>query len=177
MEHQPFESWLLDDLPLTSEQRRDLRQHTLACAECAALERANFRLRAASLAVPAPGFSQRFFARLATQRLVDQRRAVIGAVLLALAASAVLLYSLLPLIPYLTLSPAQLFVLWLNALISLSAAWHSVVTVSAVFGRLALQILPPHIWAAAFFSLGGLLLIWVAALRQDSKPVPLPEEA
>ncbi len=177
MEHQPFESWLLDDLPLTSEQRRNLRQHTLACAECAALERANFRLRASSMAVPARGFSQRFSARLAGQRRVEQRRAVIGAVFLALAALALLIYNLLPLLPYLVLSPTQIFVLWLNALISLSAAWHSAVTVSEVFGRLALQILPPRVWAAAFLSLGGLLIVWLAALRQDTKPIPLPEEA
>ena len=31
MNHQPFESWLLDDLPLASEQRRELDSHLRTC--------------------------------------------------------------------------------------------------------------------------------------------------
>ncbi|GAB4490540.1 MAG: hypothetical protein OHK0031_13890 [Anaerolineales bacterium] len=177
MEHQPFESWLLDDLPLTPEQRRDLRQHTLACARCAALETANFSLRAASMAAPAPGFAQRFALRLAAQRRLDRRRALIGGIFLALAASVILIYSLLPLLPYLTFSPIQIFVLWVNALISFSAAWHSAVTISEVFGRLALQLLPAKIWAAAFLSLGGLVALWTALFRPRAAQIPQPEEA
>lgn len=176
MEHQPFESWLLDDLPLTQEQQRNLRQHTLLCPKCAALERANFDLRAASMAAPAQGFAQRFATRLAAQRRIDRRRAAIGAVLLALAAAAVLIYSLLPLTPYLSLTPTQILLLWVNALISFSATWHSIVTVGQVFGRLALQLLPPQTWAAALLALSGLFAAWAALFRQRSQKISLPEE-
>jgi len=84
MVHQPYEAWLLDDDPLTSEQERDLRVHLRNCPHCAALARANLTLRAAAVVAPPGGFVLRFQERLAAQRQAQRRRSMIGVFLLIL---------------------------------------------------------------------------------------------
>ncbi|NCT21964.1 hypothetical protein GW781_12525 [bacterium] len=177
MEHQPFETWLLDDERLTPEQKRVLRLHTSVCAQCAALERSNYFLRAAPIATPAPGFTVRFQARLATQRHLEQRRATLGAVFLALAGMGALMYNLWPFLPYLSLSPAQLLMSWINIIVYVASVWQTLQTVSAVFARIFIQVIPTGVWMTVFLLFGGLGALWAATLRYSAKFTALPEEA
>jgi len=68
MRHQPFETWLLFDDPLTPDQARALDEHLRACETCQALGhswRSVASLFQASPDLePAPGFANRWKARL-----------------------------------------------------------------------------------------------------------------
>ncbi|NJC95446.1 MAG: hypothetical protein FIB03_03750 [Anaerolineae bacterium] len=79
MKHQPFEDWLLNEEPITPEQRRELDAHLRSCAYCAALVETGKALRSVRMASPADGFTARFQARLAEQKLVERRRRFWGA--------------------------------------------------------------------------------------------------
>jgi hypothetical protein len=78
MNHQPFEEWLLSKEPLAQGQEADLRQHLQECPSCANLTTAwqavAYEIKQTAQAAPAPGFSQRWQARLAEKHAQKQRR-------------------------------------------------------------------------------------------------------
>ena len=55
MNHQPFENWLLDEEPLTSQQQRDLQNHLRGCTSCSGIADSNLALHTTHMAVPAAG--------------------------------------------------------------------------------------------------------------------------
>ena len=65
MNHQPFETWLLDDKVLTAAEKRELNSHLRTCKTCSALAETGLALRSARAVSPAPGFALRFQHRLA----------------------------------------------------------------------------------------------------------------
>lgn len=104
MEHQPFETWILSPDRLDAQQESELQQHLLTCAECRRLQAgwqgARAELRAAHLAAPQPGFSQRFQSSLAARKAQQQMAArrtllflLVGAVTLMLAMGVFLLFN------------------------------------------------------------------------------------
>jgi hypothetical protein len=169
MEHQPYETWLLNDERLTAEQQRDLRRHTASCLQCAALARANLSLRAAPVARPASGFSQRFARRLAAERQIQRRRTVIGLLLLTLVSSGLIYWLISPLLPYLSLSPTQMFVTWVSALLYLSNTAQALGTLGGVFSRLAFGLVPPSLWVVFLVTALGSGALWVTLLRKTNK--------
>ena len=60
MNHQPFETWLLEDKLINPEQRRELHSHLRTCACCAALLETGKALSSAKMMSPALGFPSRF---------------------------------------------------------------------------------------------------------------------
>lgn len=78
MAHQPFETWIFAEEATTNEQARALEEHLESCAHCKALANAwadvRGSLHAPAMAMPAPGFSARWQARLAQSRERDRRR-------------------------------------------------------------------------------------------------------
>jgi len=78
MNHQPFEDWLLSKEPLAQEQEAGLRQHLEECPSCANLAAAwqavEHEIKQTAQATPAPGFSERWQARLVETRAQKQRR-------------------------------------------------------------------------------------------------------
>ena len=78
MNHQPFEEWLLSKEALTQEQEAALHQHLQDCLACthlaAAWQTVEHEIKQAPLAAPAPGFNQRWQARMAEKRARMQRR-------------------------------------------------------------------------------------------------------
>ncbi len=168
MEHRPYEDWLLNDERLTPEQQRDLRRHTANCPKCAALARATLSLRAAPLATPANGFALRFQSRLQAERKIQQKRATTGLVLLSFIGTGVLIWLIRPLFPYLSLSPAQLFVTWVSALIYISSALQALGTLGSVFGRVVLELVPVSALGGIFLLAGALSALWVLSLRKIS---------
>jgi hypothetical protein len=80
MNHQPFEDWLLSDEALDPEQETNLRQHLSGCPKCTDLSQAlqsveQEMVRAPQLS-PAPGFTERWQARLVEKRAQKQRSIV-----------------------------------------------------------------------------------------------------
>ena len=68
MNHRPFEDWLLEDQPLTSDQERDLQAHLRTCTSCSAIAESNFALHSTHMVRPAEGFAARFQLRLIENR-------------------------------------------------------------------------------------------------------------
>jgi hypothetical protein len=169
MEHRPYKDWLLNDEHLTPQQQRDLRRHTSACPECAALARANLSLRAAPVARPANGFALRFQRRLQAERQIQKKRTYIGLFLLSLISVGVMLWLITPLLPYLSLSPTQLFITWVSALVYLVAATQAIGAIGNLFSRIVLDLVPLSIWAILLVSGSGFSVLWVASLRKTAK--------
>jgi hypothetical protein len=169
MEHQPFEDWLLNDKHLMPEERRDLNRHIASCEPCASLARANLMLRAAPVARPSNGFALRFQHRLEAERKIQRRRAVIGVVLLTLMSIGLMVWLLTPLLPFFSLSPAQLFIHWVNALIYLSATAQAAGIVGEVIFRFVLGVLSPSVWLLLFATTIGLSALLAAPLRNQAK--------
>ena len=74
MNHRPFEDWLLNDMPITPEQKRELDMHVRNCAYCTALVETGMALRTVKKASPQTGFTVRFEARLGAQVVRSDQR-------------------------------------------------------------------------------------------------------
>ena len=77
MNHQPYESWILDETTLSLAEQRQMKDHLDSCAACRKLATgwiaARRSMRAAPPARPAPGFTGRFQARLAERRALQHQ--------------------------------------------------------------------------------------------------------
>ena len=79
MNHQPFETWIYNEERLEPEEQQKLNDHLQSCEDCRrlslALEGVRQTFSAAPSPAPAPGFTQRWQARLAGHKqMVQQRR-------------------------------------------------------------------------------------------------------
>ena len=68
MNHQPFEEWLLNDMPLDPDRKRELDLHIRSCAYCAALAETGMALHSVKMVSPANGFTARFQTRLGSTK-------------------------------------------------------------------------------------------------------------
>src|SRR5688572_27437288 len=82
MNHQPFETWLLDDKHLTTIEKRELDSHLRACKTCSALAQTGFALRSAKVVSPTAGFTLRFQEKLVLQKIAERRRKLWGLIVL-----------------------------------------------------------------------------------------------
>jgi len=164
MNHQPFEEWLLNDMPLTPEQKRQLDSHMRVCTYCAALVKTEKVMRAVRRVSPAPGFVTRFQVRLAAQKAADRRRRLIGGILFTLGGMLLLTLISLPYLATFFASPAE----WITALVqwgvylftTLQAATEAGVVILEVLG----ELLPPFAWMVLISALGGLSLLWSVSI-------------
>jgi hypothetical protein len=164
MNHQPFEEWLLNDTPLTAEQKRQLDSHVRNCTHCTALVRTEKVLRAARMASPAPGFVTRFQARLVVQKAADRRKRRIGSVLFTLGGLVFLAVISLPYLGAFIASPAQ----WITALVQWGVFLFTTLQATAQAGAVILAIvrdlLPPFAWMVLISAIGGLCLLWSVSI-------------
>jgi hypothetical protein len=164
MNHQPFEEWLLNDTPLTPEQKRQLDSHVRACAYCSALVKTEKVMRTVRMASPAPGFLTRFQTRLAAQKLADRRRRLIGSILFTLGGLTLLALISLPYLGTFFASPAQ----WITALVQWGLYVFTTLQATAQAGAVILKVitdfLPPFAWMVLISALGGLGLLWSVSI-------------
>jgi hypothetical protein len=114
MNHRPFEDWLLDDQPLTPEQKRDLQSHLRLCTSCSALAETNLALHTAHMASSLPGFTERFKTRLSHRRSEQKWRQVVGTLVLVLGGLGLLYWLAGPILQEVLNSPAE----WITTAIS-----------------------------------------------------------
>lgn len=168
MSHQPFEDWLLDDAPRSTDMERLLEQHLVSCARCRALVDAwaevEPKLRQAQAFTPRPGFRARWWARYWAEQVRRSHRQP-WTVLAGLCASGLPLAAVL-IVRGLTLlrSPAYLALTWMEGLAALVARLYWLMNVLGVI-RDAIQGANPAVVGvglAAALTLGGAL--WVASV-------------
>ena len=164
MNHQPFEDWLLNETPITLEQKRDLDLHTRSCAYCAALVETGMALRSVKMVSPAEGFTARFQTKLAERKLVDRRRKVWGAILFTLGGLGFLLWLASPSISRLLASPET----WIATLVewgiflitTLQAMGHA----GSVLLRVIPDFMPPFVWLVLVSAFAGIGLLWSVSI-------------
>lgn len=169
MNCQPYETWLLDDTPLTAEERRELNAHLRNCPRCAAIFETGFALRAARAVPPAPGFVLRFEKRLAAQKAAERRMRIWGVALLALAGVGAFGWFAAPYVYALLFAPAQ-------TLASLAASFALLVNflyvtaeALSVFAKIIPNLLPPYAWMVFASALAGFCLLWAVSLWRVSR--------
>jgi hypothetical protein len=94
MNHQPFESWILEDQKLSSEETASLRAHLDTCPQCLKTNNAwldvRYRIQHDPLVKPATGFTQRWQTGLEARRIKEEKR-ITRLVLLGLISAAFVL--------------------------------------------------------------------------------------
>jgi hypothetical protein len=169
MNHQPFENWLLDEEPLTSQQQRELQSHLRACTTCSGIAGSNLALHSTHMTTPAPGFTARFLPRLAAFRRQQLRRQAIGTIILVLVGVG-LLYALAgPAMLEAARSPAAWFGEVTSYAIQMLAIASVIAQVGGILLRHAPSILPPSTWPAMVLAGGVLTAFWIATMRRIAR--------
>jgi hypothetical protein len=169
MNHRPFEDWLLDDIPVTPEQKRDLDAHLRTCAHCAALAKTGMVLKSARKASPPAGFTMRFQARLAAQKLAERRRKFWGAIVFTLGGLALLVWLTFPYLATFFASPAT----WISALVEWGVFLVTTLQAMAQAGSVLLNVLPgflpPFAWMVVLSTFAGISLLWSVSIWRFSR--------
>ena len=167
MDHQLYESWLLDDERLTAGQERELRLHLQDCLECAALARSNRVLRAAPMSTPPTGFVLRFQERLAAERKAQRLRSILGVVLILIVGMGVVFLLGQTYLAYTSSSPAQLTATAITNLMLIGVAVRAMGQAGGAFA--AVTLIPPYVWALVFTLLVGVGVFWLFSSRRFTR--------
>ena len=166
MDHQHFEKKLLNDEQLTPEANRALRNHLPDCPICSALVEANLALKHVAMAVPAPGFANRFTARLAVQRKAQKRRYFFGGLILFLSGVGTLLWLVSPVLTAALSSPADILTTWVSFIVASLSFIQTFSEAGRVVLRVATGFISPTTWA---FSLSFLSILGMFVLSFSQK--------
>ncbi|MFN8380721.1 MAG: hypothetical protein U0V02_02205 [Anaerolineales bacterium] len=171
MNHQPFESWLLDDKYLNAAEKRELDSHLRDCRTCSALAETGLALRSAKVATPAAGFTLRFQQRLAAQKVAERRRRLWGLIVLIVSGVGLLSWFAAPLVYAFISSPVQ----WLTASIGYFLFVFTSIQAFSEILRILTRIVPsfvsPYALMVILSALAGLGLVWVVSIwRFARKP-------
>jgi hypothetical protein len=169
MDHRPFEDWLLDDQPLTPDQKRELNAHLRMCPSCSAIAEVDLALGSVRSLAPAGGFTGRFQVRLAARKLAIRRRNIWGFLVLTLSTLSVLLWLFWPILKELIQSPVNLVASWISSLVSFWAALQALMQAGAVLFKVAPGFIPVYIWMVILLAAGGWGLAWVASFIKITK--------
>ena len=175
MNHQPFETWLLDDKVLNPTEKRELTSHLRECKNCSALAETGLALRSARVVSPVPGFAMRFQNKLASQKLAEQRRRLWGLIVLIVSGVGLLGWLLAPVLISIATSPVEWLIsaagIFLFVFTSLQA-FGEIVTVMA---RMLPDFLPPYMWMVILSGLAGMGLLWAVSIwRFARRPQGVP---
>jgi anti-sigma factor RsiW len=164
MNHQPFESWLLDDNTITPEQKRGLDAHLRACPHCAALLETGRALKSVKMVSPASGFTARFQTRLAARKIADRRSRFWGTILFVAGGLSLLMWIAGPYLASFLASPAS----WLSALFEWGVFLISTLQAMVQAGSVLLHVVPgflsPFAWMILLSALAGLSLLWSVSI-------------
>ncbi len=169
MNHRPFEDWLLEDQPLTPEQKRELQSHLRTCEACAAIAESNLALHSVRMVSPATGFTERFQTRLAEQRKTARIRQIIGSLVLVIGGLGLISFLFGPLIQDAMSSPAA----WITTAVGYFLfVLTSIQTLSEV-GFILMRVIPTFISPLGWFVLlslfGGFGLLWTISITRFAR--------
>jgi hypothetical protein len=171
MNHQPYKNWIFAESDLSGEQLQELETHLDACNDCQQLHQqlklASAMLEAAPMAVPAPGFAQRWQASLVERRIAAQRQQA-RRLFLALAGAALLLLLLLALHILATSTPVQWMVAAFQSTFSLFSTWNNIQDFILELIDFIPPVVPIALWILFTGILSALTLIWIISLWRIS---------
>lgn len=170
MNHQPFETWLLDEKILSASEKRELNSHVRECKTCSALAETGLALRSARAVFPAPGFALRFQEKLAAQKMADRRRRLWGMILLIFSGAGTFAWFSAPVLYAFFSAPVE----WLTAAIGyflfLFTSLQAVSDLVGVLSRMLPGFIPPFAWMVLLSAMSGLGLVWVVSIWRFSRP-------
>ncbi len=171
MNHQPYESWILDETVLSLAEQRQMKEHLDSCAACRNLAAgwvaARRSMRAAPPARPAPGFTGRFQARLAERRALQHQLQARRFVVIITTASLLTLFALTAYLAF-TTSFATLLVNAFGLATRLVIQWNNVQLVIRSLWHALPPYIPVAIWVILSTGLGLLGLAWAVSLWRIS---------
>jgi hypothetical protein len=164
MNHQPFEDWLLNDMPITHEQKRELDLHIRSCSHCSALAETGLALRSVKKVAPQPGFANRFQVRLVQRKLVERRRRIWGAVLFTFGGLAMLMWILSPFLVSFISAPATWISVFVGWGVFIVTTLRALTEAGSVFLRIIPDLLSPLAWMVLFSAFAGVSLLWSVSI-------------
>ncbi|MCS7010439.1 MAG: hypothetical protein N2049_05470 [Anaerolineales bacterium] len=165
MNHQPFEDWLLEETPLSLQQRQALETHLHVCPSCRALAEVNRALRITHLVDPPPGFVHRFQIRLAAERRAYRRRSLLGWLLLTLSVMLILLGVIWPFLRGQISLPEVVSTFWVS-LVNLWVTLQVFVRLAQVFFQLIPDVLEVAIWLTLLLLVSLWGATWAVSFRK-----------
>jgi hypothetical protein len=164
MNHQPFDTWLLEEQLITPEQKRELQSHLKICKYCLALYETGVALHSKQMALPAPGFAARFKKRLAAQHVAERRHKFWGVIVLILGA-IVLLFGLAgSTLLSIVNSPAEWLMLGIGYLLFIVTSLQAFTEFGLVMLRVVPDFIPPLGWMVIVSAIAGLSLLWTISI-------------
>ena len=164
MNHRPFEDWLLNDMPITPEQKRELDMHLRTCAYCAALAETGIALKSVKKASPQAGFTARFQTRLAARKAAEQRRRYLGSILFTAGGFALLMWLAFPYLATFFSAPA----IWISVVVDWAVFIITTLQALGQAGSVLLQVVPdflsPFAWMILISALAGISLLWTISI-------------
>jgi hypothetical protein len=164
MNHQPFEDWLLNDMPITHEQKRDLDLHMRTCAYCSALIETGIALKSVKKVSPQAGFTTRFQARLAERKLAERRRKIWGAVLFTFGGLAMLLWLASPYLASFFSAPATWIAVLVEWVVFIITTFQALAQAGSVFLQIIPDFLSPFAWMVILSAVAGVSLLWSVSI-------------
>jgi hypothetical protein len=162
--HSPFEDWLLNDIPVTPAQKRELDLHLRSCDYCSALAATNRVLGSVRLVSPAPGFTQRFQVRLAERKLAERQRKFWGALLFSLGGILLLFLMAGPYLLSFLSSPASWISLIVGWLVFIGSTLFALLDATLVILSVITNFLPPFAWLVLLSMFAGMGLLWSVSI-------------
>lgn len=175
MNHQPFETWLLDDKVLNPTEKRELTSHLRECKNCSALAETGLALRSSHVVAPAPGFTMRFQQKLAVQKAAEQRRRLWGLIVLILSGVGLLGWFLAPVLISIATSPVEWLISAAGLLLFVFTSLQAFGEIVTVIARMLPDFLPPYMWMVILSGLAGMGLLWAVSIwRFARRPQGVP---
>jgi len=168
--HLLIEEWLLSTSSLTPEEHTLLQEHLKSCESCRQLSEAwqevEYRLKAAPMRSPEPGFTGRWQMRLAKDQLRRQRRQTIYVVALGGGVALALLVLLSVWTWPLLQNPFPYLMVWTYKLTTSFYFFSGFGRALGTVARTLFGLVPGTLWVALLVALGSLGVIWIVAFRK-----------
>lgn len=169
MNHQPFETWLLDEAHLTNPQKQELNAHLRVCKNCSALAETSLILRSAKAIEPTAGFTLRFQEKLATQKLAERRRKLWGLFVLVISGLSLLTWFAFPYITTFLAAPVEWVTAGISYLLYIFTSLLTFTEVFQVFTRVLPNFIPPYAWMILISAIAGFSLLWTVSIWRFAK--------
>ena len=169
MNHQPFETWLLAENPLTPSEKHSLEVHLRECHSCAALAEVNLALRSVQPVSPPEGFVERFRQRLAARQQAQRKMFLLGFVLLAMSTLGLLTVLSWPLLAALFSHPSRAILEWAYSLVSICTTIQALWETTRILVSVGVSIIPTGPWIAFFLFLSTLCFLGIVSLTKFTR--------